>query len=493
MKKILDLTNDEAKNFFLKSENYFNLDLPIYFDLQSILNKSILIVSSKHLSDLCIKSDKNKTVFPKEYEEVNCKIINNKNGKYDWRQIELIHPILYVDLVNEICSKENWLIIKKRFKKLQSNKKIKCCSIPPAVTSKGQNIKNWWKNFEQEAISCGLEFNSMASTDITNCYGSIYTHSIPWAIYSKEIAKADQSSDTLGNNIDKKIRNMTYGQTNGIPQGSVLMDFIAEIVLGYCDELLTAELRKENIKDYKILRYRDDYKIFANNSTDLDKILKIVTEVLEQMNFKLNTNKTFVATDLINGILKPDKQYVIQNPIDQSLSVQKKLYAIYNFSLNFPNSGSLKTLLTNLYISDFENKTTRYNSYDQLISIIVQIMYRNPSTYGICVSILSSIFKFVKQEKRNKYIDIILKKFNNIPNSDYLDIWLQRLTIVDNPNKEYKSLICKKMYQKTIIWNSNWLNCSFDESVIINYDLISNISAHMTKEEVNSFKIHFDS
>lgn len=161
--------------------------------------------------------------------------------------------------------------------------------------------------------------------------------------------------------------------------------------------------------------------------------------------------------------------------------------------MNFPNSGSLKTLLTNLYISDFENKTTRYNSYDQLISIIVQIMYRNPSTYGICVSILSSIFKFVKQEKRNKYIDIILKKFNNIPNSDYLDIWLQRLTIVDNPNKEYKSLICKKMYQKTIIWNSNWLNCSFDESVIINYDLISNISAHMTKEEVNSFKIHFDS
>jgi hypothetical protein len=32
---------------------------------------------------------------------------------------------------------------------------------------------------------------------------------------------------------------MNNGQTNGIPQGSVLMDFIAEMVLGYIDECLS--------------------------------------------------------------------------------------------------------------------------------------------------------------------------------------------------------------------------------------------------------------
>lgn len=31
---------------------------------------------------------------------------------------------------------------------------------------------------------------------------------------------------------------MSYEQTNGIPQCSTLMDFIAEIVLGYADEII---------------------------------------------------------------------------------------------------------------------------------------------------------------------------------------------------------------------------------------------------------------
>jgi hypothetical protein len=43
------------------------------------------------------------------------------------------------------------------------------------------------------------------------------------------------------------MQGMNYGQTNGIPQGSVLMDFIAEMVLGYIDECLS-ECLDENVK-----------------------------------------------------------------------------------------------------------------------------------------------------------------------------------------------------------------------------------------------------
>ena len=58
---------------------------------------------------------------------------------------------------------------------------------------------------------------------------------------------------------------MNYGQTNGIPQGSVLTDFIAEIVLGYIDSKLSERIRKEiGSINYKIIRYRDDYRIFTN-------------------------------------------------------------------------------------------------------------------------------------------------------------------------------------------------------------------------------------
>ena len=50
----------------------------------------------------------------------------------------------------------------------------------------------------------------------------------------------------LGNFIDSCIQEAQYQQTNGIPQGSVLMDFIAEMVLGYVDELLTEKIKENN-------------------------------------------------------------------------------------------------------------------------------------------------------------------------------------------------------------------------------------------------------
>ncbi len=37
-----------------------------------------------------------------------------------------------------------------------------------------------------------LEFNYIYHTDISNCYSSIYTHSIAWAIHSKDKAKMNR-------------------------------------------------------------------------------------------------------------------------------------------------------------------------------------------------------------------------------------------------------------------------------------------------------------
>lgn len=106
---------------------------------------------------------------------------------------------------------------------------------------------------------------------------------------------------------------MCYGQTNGIPQGSVLMDFIAEIVLGFGDLLLTKELNKVGIADYKIIRYRDDYRIFTNSVQESSEIAKVLSEVLTKLNFKINSSKTHSTEDLVLGSLKQDKVHWIYN------------------------------------------------------------------------------------------------------------------------------------------------------------------------------------
>ncbi|WP_258286665.1 RNA-directed DNA polymerase, partial [Escherichia ruysiae] len=89
-----------------------------------------------------------------------------------------------------------------------------------------------------------------------------------------EAKAARGAGRNLGDQIDYALRQMQWGQTNGIPQGSALMDFIAEIVLGYADELLGQRLESENINDYHIIRYRDDYRIFTNSKEDAEAIAR---------------------------------------------------------------------------------------------------------------------------------------------------------------------------------------------------------------------------
>ncbi len=77
--------------------------------------------------------------------------------------------------------------------------------------------------------------------------------------------------------------------TDAIPQGSVLMDFIAEIVLGYADTLITTEIKAAKILDYKILCYRDDYRIFVDSPAQGSEIVKIISLGLCGSELKLSS------------------------------------------------------------------------------------------------------------------------------------------------------------------------------------------------------------
>lgn len=69
--------------------------------------------------------------------------------------------------------------------------------------------------------------------------------------------------------------------------------------------------------EYRVLRYVDDYRIFCNDRDALDKLSYMLQEILEQFNFRMNTSKTRISTDLITDSIKPDKAfYVFNTPIE---------------------------------------------------------------------------------------------------------------------------------------------------------------------------------
>ena len=328
-RSILELTCDEARSFFLKQKSYCTFDLPKYFQFNELLSSIGKVLDGKALTDFLSQN-----LHPKDLENVNHLILNNKDGRHAWRPLQLIHPALYVSLVNRITAKEHWELILGRFAEFAKNKKIKCMSFPVESFTdeedKAEQITHWWKHVEQESVKLALDYEFIVHTDITDCYGSIYTHSISWALHTKPEAKKKENrheENLIGNIIDHHIQWMSNGQTNGIPQGAVLMDFIAEMVLGYADIELSRKIDHEDIEDYYILRYRDDYRIFVNNSQDGERILKCLTEVMIGLGLKLNPAKTKISTQVICSSLKDDKWgWICRRQADKNL--QKQLLII---------------------------------------------------------------------------------------------------------------------------------------------------------------------
>ncbi|MFI3300732.1 MAG: RNA-directed DNA polymerase [Candidatus Gastranaerophilales bacterium] len=491
-KNILNLNYNEAKEFFLKAENYCNIDLPTYFNFQPLLNEL-----TKEMND---NYDASKS---STQENVNYVIYNNKDGCYAWRPLELINPILYVKLVNLITEKKNWEVIKNRFIEFQSNELIQSKAIPALKTKKqkqrASQITTWWREVEQHSLTLSLEYSYLYTTDITDCYGAIYTHSIAWALHEKEFAKEKRKNkEILGNRIDQTIRSMRNGQTNGIPQGSTLMDFIAEMVLGYADLLLSKKLNHLNSKNYKIIRYRDDYRIFVNDSQIGNYIIKCVTEVMIELGLKLNASKTAQTNDIIAGAIKEDKLYCFSHLEELNSkchnlgNLQKQLMRIYDFSKRFPNSGTLQKLLHQYFKKIKFKKNDR--SIEPIISIVFSIAYNNPRIYPTASAIIAKALSHITDF--NKRYNIIKKIGNRIkekPNTEYMEIWLQRIAYNDDSFREYGSNICKLVSNEYTgsIWNIGWANKNlksiFNEYSIIDKGILSNLDSEIRDDEINIF------
>ena len=472
MKTILDLSHEEAKKFFFKTESYVNIDLPNYFNFNKILEETSKILNNgSKLSDFY--KDK-----PFKYENLNYSIYSNKDGRYSWRLLQIINPAIYVEMVNVITEEENWSFIKKKFKEFRSLQNIKCESIPvvalPKKKDKAEQILFWWEKIEQESIKQALKFNFVIHADISNCYDSIYTHTISWALHKKEIAKSKRGrNELLGNKIDGLLQDMNYGQTNGIPQGSVLSDFIAEILLGYIDLKLHKKLERENVRNYEIFRYRDDYKIFTKELGVAEKILKILSETLIEFNFKLNDKKTCVENDLILSSVKEDKIDWIDRNLEFS-TIQKELLILYKFSQKYPNSGSLVRWLNMVYekISKNEKKLI-YENKEVLIVILAEIMFKNPRVIPVCIAIISIIISSLDSNKVSMIVDDIVKKFSVISNIGLLKLWLQRLIYPVKREYEFNDKLCKKVRgESCLIWNFDWLNDGKLKKILMEIDFI---------------------
>lgn len=495
---VLELSSAKARQYFMEPHNYGSTNLPSYFDFSEILAYAAQNATA-------ILRDRDLLKAAQNTENVNYTLISNKDGKYAWRPLQLCHPLLYAVLVHEITTHDNWAELCQCFADFKELPQIECASYPVVSdkrkAQRAEQILSWWSHFEQRSLELALRYNRMIITDIADCYGSIYTHSIAWAIHGKSVAKNNHTEAFLGNVIDHRIQAMRYGQTNGIPQGSVLMDFISEIVLGYADSLVSKQLNEENICDYHILRYRDDYRIFVNDSWTGETILKVLTTTLFELGMRLNSSKTRVSDDIIGDAVKDDKIAWLSLDADfQRLSFEKRLLLIYYHASRFPNCGSIMKPLAELRkaISEGEFAGT-HEEVSASVSIVAELAYRHPKVYQVCVAIIAELLNKCDYGERSEIAKSILRKFNHLPNTGFLQVWLQRIMYPSGVHLDYSERLCRKVTDPTqALWENTWLNTipdiksSIEDIDIIDRDELSQLKPVMTNDEIDIFISNFE-
>ena len=168
------------------------------------------------------------------------------------------------------------------------------------------------------------------------------------------------------------------------------------------------------------------------------------------------------------------------------------MFIIHNLASKYPNSGSLTKSLLSFY-KRIEKITNTKEDVEVLISILVDMGYRNPKIYPIFTAILSKLLALIEDDiKKKEILDSIMKRTEKVPNIGFLSIWLQRLTLKITYPQQYSEPICKKIQDRTIpLWNSDWLTPSLKKIVVntsvVDDKIIKMMPEIIIKDEVDAF------
>ncbi|NQY59528.1 reverse transcriptase domain-containing protein [Cognatishimia sp.] len=490
-KFINELSADEARSYFCRTTSYFDMELPPYFNLQPLLEFTLSEIATLDKNAL-------RSWNPRDHEGLNYTLMFNKDGDIGWRPFELMHPVIYSKCVDLVTQEDNWRQIQGRFAKF-SGGIVECCSMPVVApdadgSAKKQQILNWWKSIEQRSLELSLEYSHVSLTDVSNCYPSIYTHAIAWALHGREKAKADRGKPLLGNEIDKLITSSREGQTNGIPQASLLSHLLAELILGYCDTYIDQKLK--GTSGIVILRYRDDFRIFANSDADCAAGLKAVSECLHMFGMKLGASKTERSSNVVLGAVKQDKIDALSLTRRQT-TLQKELLIIHRFCNQTPGSGATKFLIRE-FLDRLERRLPKtawkIENPTVLAAILLDIAAKTPAVFPAVATTISKIMLYLETSEREDLFSLVERRTKRIPHNGYMEIWLQRIASPNYIGFLSTEAMCKLVEDETAqsLWPNEWigkkdLRDALNKFSIIDRSILQDLPPDIQNDEFDAF------
>jgi hypothetical protein len=148
---------------------------------------------------------------------------------------------------------------------------------------------------ERRLVEILSVYRSSLKTDISRYYHTIYTHSIPWALYGKAYCKTNLYTQafkrTLGDRLDVAVRQCQQSQTMGVPVGPETSRVIGEIIGVGIEQLLEGTLK--NFAE-RAFRYVDDINIGFDERDSVDVILSAIMRAFAHFELDINIDKTSI-------------------------------------------------------------------------------------------------------------------------------------------------------------------------------------------------------
>lgn len=378
----------------------------------------------------------------KDYPAItSCIQLMTPKGMRGLRVHSIMHPYIYWHLVATITESPNtWNSLVSI---LSAPSKVEVYSLPTfnrEVRVLGEDTKNPWKRMtEIELPEDALNYTCLASLDIQNFYGSVYTHSISWAFHGQHIAKRNRRDySLLGNKLDKLFQNAHDGQTNGIPLGNSVSDLVAEVILKKVDISLSQKLKDLDMRAY---RYRDDYRFLCKTEAAATKVLNELTIILQnEFNLSVNDLKTRVESDTIINSLKPWHHALIQSPLLSAAgrSVPGRIEGKWLNDLllashqhqTIHGASFGKSFLINLLRNILDDKIAIDDPKEYLgpiITVLVKLTTANHELTPFAFAIIQKLLNSTTSARRVNTLKSIIGSYDE-PSSLH-EIWLYRLAL----------------------------------------------------------------
>lgn len=189
------------------------------------------------------------------------------------------------------------------------------------------NIYKFYEDYRYQHAE--KKFSCLLKMDVQNCFDSIYTHSIAWAISGGVRIYKDtfegRFDGSVGSIWDKLMQEMNYNETYGIVIGPECSRIFAEVIMQHVDQKVEQELLAKGYRnkvDYECFRYVDDYFFFYNDNTVKAEAEQLLQSYLKDFKLSLSQEKNkIIERPFVTDITKA------KISLDDLLNDSIKLYS----------------------------------------------------------------------------------------------------------------------------------------------------------------------